>query len=340
MEENKKELTTVQQLRLLTKQDSGIFKEFQRIMKERTPQFLSSVISAVKRSDKLQLCDPNEILSCAMQSASIGLDVNPNLGFAAIVPYTNFYEVTDEKTGKTKKIFYQSPQYQIMWKGLVQLALRSGQYTKLNVDIIFNDEFKGKNLITGDIDILPVENGLRNKYIDATDYNDAKKQGVAGIIFYFELINGYKKVEYWSIDDCYRHAKRYSKSYQYDVNGNKKSSVWSTNFLAMAKKTVVKNTLSKYGPLSIDMQNAITLDQKVYNPETGEMEYLDNDTVIVESNPKVSGSDALRNALNSKKIEKEENTYSNSENALDTKETANASESESIEVIDNDKIPF
>ena len=330
-----KQLTTVQQLRKLTQNGTKIFGEFERIMKERTPQFLSSVITAVNNNTSLQTCDPNHILKCAMDSASLGLDVNPNLGLASLVPYAKSFQ----QDGKWYK--QNIPQFQIQWKGFVQLALRSGQYTALNVDVVFKDEFKGKDIVTGKVKIESVEDGLRSKYISSTDYDDAKKQGIVGIVFFFELVNGFQKVEYWTLESCRQHARAYSKSYQYDCHENKQSSVWSTNFVAMAKKTVVKNTLSKYGPLSIEMAKAIESDQKGYNPSTNTMEYVDNDQVpqqIVEKPEK--GIKGLKSFIDASETTVDENTQQINQNTSEIKETANASESESTEVIDNDKIPF
>ena len=331
------QLTTVQQLRQLTQNGSKVFGEFERIMKERTPQFLSSVITAVNNNTSLQACDPNHILKCAMDSASLGLDVNPNLGLASLVPYNRSFQ----QNGKWYK--QTIPQFQIQWKGFVQLALRSGQYTALNVDVVFADEFKGKDIVTGKVKIESVEDGLRSKYVSSTDYDDAKKQGIVGIVFFFELVNGFQKVEYWTLETCRQHARAYSKSYQNDIHENKKASVWSTNFVAMAKKTVVKNTLNKFGPLSIEMAKAIETDQTAYNPDTGKMEYIDNEQVQesqkIAEKPK-KGTQGLKSFIDASETQVEENVQEASQKPTETQETANAVESEGGEVIDNENLPF
>lgn len=329
-----KQLTTVQQLRQLTQNGTKIFGEFERMMKDRTPMFLSSVITAVNNNTTLQTCNPTSILKCAMDSASIGLDVNPNLGFASIVPYAKTFKKGNNWVKEN------IPQLQIQWKGFVQLALRSGQYTALNVDVVFADEYKGKDIVTGKVKIESVENGLRSKYVSSTDFEDAKKQGIVGIVFYFELINGFSKVEYWTIESCRQHARAYSKSYQYDCHENKQSSVWSTNFVAMAKKTVVKNTLSKYGPLSTEMSKAIENDQKGFNPSTNQMEYIDNEQDDIPSNviekPK-KGTDALKNFIDASESEKVETTLESASDKPQTQDEPNANESE---VINNEDLPF
>ena len=296
----------VQLLKQMTKQGSAMYNSFYEVMKEKTPQFLASVLNAVGNNTQLQQCDPKSILKCAMQSASLNLDVNPNLGMAAIVPYGGI------------------PQFQIQWKGFTQLALRSGQYTALNCDIIFSDEFKGRNLITGEVRIEEVQDGFRSKFVSAGSFEEAKEAGVAGVVFYFSLINGFTKTEYWTLEQCRQHGKAFSKSYQYDLRSGKKSSVWSTNFLAMAKKTVVKNTLSKYGPLSIEMQQAMVSDQQGYNPKTGEMEYVDNqsDAIPQEEAKPTKGAGGLRSFMNASEAEEAVVSPSEPENALQKQETA------------------
>lgn len=317
---------TVQIIKDMTKQGGAMYNRFYEVMQEKTPQFLASVINAVSNNDTLMKCDPTSILKCAMQSASLGLDVNPNLGQAAIVPYSNSKKIN----GRWEKVI--TPQFQIMWKGFVQLAQNTEKYNLLNCDIVFDDEFGGRNLITGEVNIKYVPGGMRDRFISAASYEDAKKCGICGVFFYFRLTNGFEKTEYWSLEQCRQHGRAYSKSYQNDVYENKSSSVWSTNFLAMAKKTVVKNTLSKYGPLSTDysMQKAFSADQQGINPNTGEMEYIDNQTDEEEQKPEkpAKGTDALRSFMNASKAEDAEIIPSDEENTLTKQETANPAESE------------
>ena len=306
---------TVQVIKSMTVEGSDMYKRFYGVMRERTPQFLASVVTAVSNSYMLQKCDPTKIMFCAMQSASLGLDVNPNLGMAAIVPYTS--------NGVT------SPQFQMQWKGFMQLALRSGQYRALNCDIVFDDEFGGRNIITGEVKIEQVEGGLRTRFISAGSYDEAKKAGVHGVVFYFRLVNGFEKTEYWTLEQCRQHGMAYSMAFKSDLSKGKKLSVWSTNFLAMAKKTVVKNTLSKYGPLSIEMQKAMEIDQKGINPKTGEMEYIDNmqDSSASQSGTK-SSAERLKAFLNASEAKEGETLHPTEENEPQTQETANPGESE------------
>jgi recombination protein RecT len=136
------------------------------------------------------------------------------------------------------------------WKGFVQLAQRTGQYTSINVVEVYESQFESFNPLTEEI---------------KADFTAKPEGGVVGYCGYFKLINGFTKTVYWTIEQAETHAKKYSKSF------NQKSGPWQQHFDAMAKKTVLKNMLSKWGILSIEMQKAVTVDQGVIIEQEDEL---------------------------------------------------------------------
>ena len=236
---------------------------------DKANQFLASVISAVNGNTNLQKCNPTDVLSCALIAASLNLDVNPNLGFASIVPYKKNWK--DER-GQWREL--QIPQFQMGWKGFVQLAMRTGKYRTMNVTEVYRDEFDGFDPFKGELKYHIVSNG---------DRDNGKVENIVGYAFYFELVSGYSKMSYMSKEEARAHALRFSKAYQYDIENKKTTSPWSTSFDAMAEKTVVKNTLSKWGILSTQLITAAQADQASVKPSTsgdiGEFDYVDNDSI-------------------------------------------------------------
>ena len=220
---------TIQQL---VKSDP-IIESAKRTLGTRGRQFLASILSLANENEQLAKCEPMSVYNSCLIAATLDLPINKNLGFAYVVPYK------DNKA-----------QFQMGYKGYVQLGIRSGQFLDLDVREVHEGEFIGLDEMTG----TP-----KFKF-------DITKQSapVCGYMSYFELTNGFKKFMYMNIDQVKRHARKYSKSY------DRKSSVWSTDFDAMAKKTVMKLLLSRFAPLSTDMTRAIEEDQKV------DGEYLDN----------------------------------------------------------------
>lgn len=208
--------------------------------------FMTSVLSVVNNSKLLQKADPQSIYSSAMVAASLDLPINPNLGFAAIVPYGNV------------------AQCQIMSKGFIQLAIRSGQYVKINNAIVHKGELVKYDPFT-------------DEYV--FDASKRESDEIIGYMAYFRTVGGFEKYFYMTKDECLAHGKRYSKSF---ATGN-----WTSDPDAMCLKTVIKLLLSKYGILSIEMQRAIKFDQgvakgdftkiqSVEEIDAAEVEYLDN----------------------------------------------------------------
>lgn len=226
-------------------------KRFQESLGDKTKSnaFISSVLTTVTNSNYLQKATPESIMNSALIAASLDLPIDQNLGFAAIVPY-----------GK-------EAQFQIMYRGFIQLAIRTGQYKKMHVTEVYADEIDYYNPITGELDF---------KHHSVYAMRDGQKEeDVCGFYASFVLNSGFEKSIYIPRSIMLAHAKKYSKMYQSDLNYKKKSSKWSTDFVAMGKKTAIKQLLSKWGILSTDMQKAVTSDQKVYG-DNQEGAYADN----------------------------------------------------------------
>lgn len=200
---------------------------------------MSSVLSAVNANKMLKECEPMSIISSAMMAATLDLPINPSLGMAHIVPYNT-------RDGKLA-------QFQIGWKGFVQLALRSGQYKTINACPVLEGQLLKHDIFTGEMEFQ----------------QEATSDKPVGYLLYFKLLNGYEKFFFMSQSECERHAKKFSKSYQ------KGFGVWAEDFTSMALKTVVKLGLSKFGPLSVEMQQAITSDQGVLTDIEGSATYVD-----------------------------------------------------------------
>jgi len=222
--------------------EDTVKKRFQELLGQKANGFISSVIGAVKNNSMLQNGEPQSILSAAVVAATLDLPIDPNLGFAAIVPYK-------DKTGKIVA------QFQMMYKGFVQLAQRSGQYKTINACEIYDGEIESFNRITGDIFF---------------NTSNKKSDKIIGYAAYFRLVNGFEKTLYMSSEDINKHGKRFSQTFK------KGFGLWIDDFDSMALKTVLKRLLSKYGILSIDMQNAVKFDQGIIK-EDGEVKYVDHE---------------------------------------------------------------
>ena len=223
--------------------DERTKKKFQEMLGNKAQGFLVSLVNTIGGNAQLQQADPNSVLKAGAIAATLDLPIDPNLGFAYIVPYNN--------KGKNEA------QFQMGYKGFIQLAIRSGQYRKINITELYEGQFTSYDPIT---DVL--EYNLSNKLSDT----------VTHYIAYFQTINGFEKYNVMSKEDVIAHAKKFSKTF------SSKYSSWTTNFESMAKKTVLKLLLSKFGILSIEMQTAQKVDQAVIkevNKDNIEVEYVD-----------------------------------------------------------------
>lgn len=229
--------------------DMDVYKKrINEIMGKKAAPFMASIVN-VSNLPSLKDSDPNSIISSAIVAATLDLPIDQNLGFAYIVPYNT-------KEGK-------KAQFQMGYRGYIQLAMRTGQYKTINAIEIYKGEIKRVNRLTGEIE-----------FNDDEDLID--RDTVVGYMAYFKLLNGFEKTLYMTKEEMERHAKKYSQSYSSQKKWVVDSSLWSTDFDGMAIKTVIKRLLSKYGILSVEMQNAISNDQAVMNNE-GKPEYVDNE---------------------------------------------------------------
>ena len=219
-------------------------------------RFISSIVSAVNNNPQLKECDNTSILSAALLGESLNLSPSPQLGNYYLVPFK------DKDRG-------QVATFQLGYKGYIQLAIRSGQYKKLNVLAIKEGE-----LIKYD----PLNEEIEVNLID----DEEKRENAKTIGYYamFEYTNGFKKTLYWSKTKMEKHALQYSKGYQ----AKKGYTFWEKDFDAMAFKTMLRQLISKWGVMSIDMQNAYESDMAVIN-EDGSKKYVDNPTteVVIEA---------------------------------------------------------
>jgi recombination protein RecT len=220
----------------------AVKKKFEEILGNKAPGFISSIISAVSMNPSLAECPPDSIVAAAAIAASLDLPINPSLGMAHIVPYRN----KDQGNAKVA-------QFQMGWKGFIQLGMRSGMYQLMNASIVHEGDINCINKFTGEIRFNDTDNEHRP---------------IIGYCFYFKLVTGFEKFYYMTKKQCEKHGKKYSKSYS---KGN-----WANDFDGMAIKTVVKQALSKYGVLSIEMQKAIATDQAVVNDQGEVVDYPDN----------------------------------------------------------------
>ena len=209
--------------------------------------FISAVVSAIQTNPQLAECTNSSILSAALLGQSLKLPPSPQLGLYYFVPFE------DKKKG-TKEA-----QFMISYKGMIQLAQRSGMYRKIHVTDIRQGELKSYD---------PIED--KYEFEPETDVAKRLNLPVIGYYAYYELLNGYKETLYWSKEKMEAHAKRYSASYR---NGWS-SSIWKSDFDKMAFKTMQRQLLSK-APMSIEMQKAYTYDQSVVR-EDGTPDYVDN----------------------------------------------------------------
>lgn len=221
----------------------SVQERFNQLLGKKTQGFITSLLQVVNNNKLLSQADAQTVLNSAATAAALDLPINQNLGYAWIVPYKG------------------QAQFQMGWKGYVQLALRTGEYRRINATMVYENQFKSWNAMTEELD---------------ADFNVEGSGKVVGYVAYFKLNNGMEKTVYWSRQKVEEHAKKYSQAYK---SGGQ--TPWKSDFDDMALKTVLKSMLSKWGILSIEMQTAIQADQAVQKNE-GEYAYSDNQTLDIE----------------------------------------------------------
>ena len=243
----------------------SVQQQFKNALGEHKDAFVASLIDLYTGDKSLQTCNTNALVSEALRAATLRLPLNKALGFAYIVVYNNSVKRVDENGNdvidpQTHKPIYDkvpTPTFIPGYKGYIQLAMRTGQYKTINADYVYEGELRKVNKLTGEI---------------AFD-GEKKSDKIVGYFCYFELLNGFAKTLYVSVEDMAKYAKRYSPSIGYKTTIEQliakandgivaKKVGWEGNFNDMALKTVIRRLLSKYGYLSVEMQNAISGDME------------------------------------------------------------------------------
>ena len=217
-------------------------------------RFVTSIVSAVNANPALQECTNQSILSAALLGESLNLSPSPQLGFYYLVPYN------DKERGKVA-------QFQLGYKGYVQLAIRSGQYKSLNVMAIKKGELVKYDALNEEIEVNLIE-----------DEEEREKAETIGYYATFTYLNGFRKAIYWSKAKMEKHALRYSKGYA----AKKGYTFWEKDFDGMAYKTMLRQLISKWGVMSTDFVKAYESDMAVIN-EDGSATYVDNDDAPAEA---------------------------------------------------------
>ena len=199
----------------------AVQNKFSEVLGKNSSQFVTSLLSTVNNNKLLAKASNESIMTSAMTAATLNLPIQPSLGFAYIVPYG------------------QNAQFQLGYKGLIQLAIRSGQVKNINSGVIYKSQFKSYDPIFETLEI---------------DTEATPSGEVHGYFASLELVNGFRKMIYWSYDKVHAHGKRFSKSFS--------SGPWKSDFDAMAQKTLLKDLIGKYAPLSTEMQTAFEEDGK------------------------------------------------------------------------------
>lgn len=194
---------------------------FENVLQKNAEGFISGVIDLYASDTYLQKCDPAKVAMEALKAATLKLPINKQLGFAYVVPY---------QKGGGEFI----PQFQIGYKGYIQLAMRTGAYRFINADLVYDGELQNSDKLTGQIDLSGTQ----------------KSDIVIGYFAYLETLNGFSKTIYMKVDEVTEWAKRYSKSFK------AANSAWASNFDEMALKTCLRRLISKWGIMSVEMISA------------------------------------------------------------------------------------
>jgi recombination protein RecT len=208
---------------------------FNEVLHDKAPQFMASITNLVNSTQSLQDVDQTSVISSALVAATLDLPIDQNLGYAWVVPF------------KDRNRNYQKfAQFQLGYKGYIQLALRTGQYRHINAEPVYEGEIQNWDRFT-------------EKY----ERGEKTSDQIVGYLGYFELTNGFQKTVYWTKDEMEAHRIKFNKS----RSPKALTGVWKDNYDAMATKTVIRNLLSKWGILSVQMQTAVSKDETTQKME-------------------------------------------------------------------------
>jgi len=222
------------------------------VLGEKKQTFVSNMVALVSSNKALSECDPSTIMFSCLKATALGLALDPSLGLAWVLPYR------DNKNNTTVATF------QLGAKAYIQLALRTAQYKKINVRDVRQGEIVGEDFVSGEMQFKKLE-------------KDREKAPIVGYVAMFELINGFSKQLYMSVEELDAHAKRFSQTYR------KGYGLWSDKEMrgSMMEKTILKRLLSKYGVLSVEMEQAIKSDSAVLG-ENNSVRYIDNEEDAID----------------------------------------------------------
>lgn len=234
------------------------------VLGDKKQTFVGNMVALVSNNKMLSECDPSTILFACLKSAALDLSLDPSLGLSYVIPYK------DNKNNLTVAT------WQIGTKGYVQLALRSGQFRKLNVRDVRKGEITGEDFVSGEMQFKKLS-------------NEREKAEIVGYVAYMQLTNGFEKQYYMSVEELDKHAKRFSQTYRRGYG------LWADNYTkgAMMEKTVLKRLLSKYAPLSIEMRDAIAADFAVLG-ENNSVRYVDNEETAIDMDKAQAVSNMFR----------------------------------------------
>ncbi len=218
--------------------EADIKKKFKEILGKKSAAFMASVIQIVSQNEALAKCEPMSVFNATAMAAVLDLPVNSQLGFAYILPY------------RTKATL------QLGYKAYIQFAQRTGQFKTISSTPVYEGQIVKEDPLTGFV----------------FDWTAKKSDTIIGFAAYFELISGFQKTFYMTKEQLEKHGSKYSKTY------DKAYGMWKKDFEAMASKTVLKLLLSKFAPLSVEIEKAVIVDQSVINDvETLDVDYVDNE---------------------------------------------------------------
>lgn len=235
------------------------------VLADKKASFVNNITALVTNNAMLQACKPDTLMFASLKATALDLPLDQNLGFAYVLPYR------DNKKGETLA------QFQMGYKGFVQLALRTGQFKTLNATDVREGELVDEDFVTGELTFKKAEN--------------RQALPIVGFVAYFKLLNGFEKYLYMTMAEMKAHALRFSQTYK------KGYGLWADKdmFNSMARKTVLKLLLSKYAPLSVEMQSAIKADQAVLKNEDN-YEYADGQTPDEQPQPEAQTESAQAKA--------------------------------------------
>lgn len=253
------------------------------VLGEKKQTFVSNMVALVSSNKALSECDPSTIMFSCLKATALSLPLDPSLGLAWVLPYK------DNKNNTTVATF------QLGAKAYIQLALRTAQYRKINVRDVREGEIVGEDFVSGEMQFKKLEK----------DRNNAK---VVGYVAMFELINGFSKQLYMSVEELDAHAKRFSQTYR------KGYGLWSDKEMrpAMMEKTILKRLLSKYGVLSVEMEQAIKSDSAVLG-ENDAVRYIDNEENAIDLDKAQAVADKFAEFDNAEEV-KDQGDNNNNEN--------------------------